>query len=148
VVVTAGSVASKLGGKKVLGRELRSESDLIRAVREGLPALALEQVFQEFADVGGVQSYIYEAVGNTRTLQRKRAQRRPLSADESDRLARLARILVRAEEALGERGRAHRWLTQPNRALDGRRPIELLDSDAGTLLVERLLGRIEHGIYS
>jgi putative toxin-antitoxin system antitoxin component (TIGR02293 family) len=63
-------------------------------------------------------------------------------------LARLARLLVRAEEALGDREKAHRWLSTPNRALGGRRPLTLLDNDAGALAVERVLGRIEHGVYS
>jgi len=35
-----------------------------------------------------------------------------------------------------------------NRALGGRVPLHLLDSDAGAQAVERVLGRIEHGVYS
>ena len=49
---------------------------------------------------------------------------------------------------LGDPEKAGRWLSQPNRALDGQRPLTLLDSDAGALAVERVLGRIEHGVYS
>jgi putative toxin-antitoxin system antitoxin component (TIGR02293 family) len=91
---------------------------------------------------------VYRVVGSARTLQRKRTAKRPLSADESDRLARLARLLVRSEEALGDEEKAHRWLSQPNRALGGQRPLSLLDSDVGARAVERVLGRIEHGILS
>jgi uncharacterized protein (DUF2384 family) len=32
--------------------------------------------------------------------------------------------------------------------LGGVRPLQALDSDAGALAVERVLGRIEHGLYS
>jgi putative toxin-antitoxin system antitoxin component (TIGR02293 family) len=87
-------------------------------------------------------------VGSARTLQRKRAARGRLSSDESDRLARLARILAQAVLAFGSQDKARRWLVKPNRALSGRTPLGLLDSDAGTLAVERVLGRIEHGVYS
>ena len=70
-----------------------------------------------------------------------------LSAAESDRLARLARILVRAEQALGDEEKARRWLTRENRALGDAQPLALLDSDAGAEAVEQVLGRIEHGVY-
>lgn len=71
-----------------------------------------------------------------------------LSPAESERLARVVRIIARAEEALGDREKARRWLRKANRALAGRRPLHLLDSDAGARMVERVPGRIEHGIYS
>jgi putative toxin-antitoxin system antitoxin component (TIGR02293 family) len=145
--VTVGAVANMLGGKRVFRRELTSELEFIKAVRAGLPARALEEICDELAPTVG-QMEIYRAVGSVRTLQRKRAAHAPLSADESDRLARLARLLVRAEEALGDRTRAHQWLSKPSRALGGQRPLSLLDSDTGATAVERELGRIEHGILS
>lgn len=142
------AVARKLGGRRVLRRELSSEADLIEAVRVGFPASALDGLFSEFAAIAGTHEDIYQAVGKVRTLQRKRADHAVLSPAESDRLARLARLVVRAEQALGDEKKAHRWLTKPNRALEGQRPLSLLDSDTGTLAVERVLGRIEHGIFS
>ena len=62
-------------------------------------------------------------------------------------MARVARVLARAEEAIGDKVRARLWLTEPTAALGGRRPVELLDSDLGTGQVERVLGRIEYGVY-
>lgn len=146
--MTAAAVAKKLGGKRVLRRQIRSDLDLAAAVRDGFPSLALDHVLAELSRWVGSQADVYQVVGSARTLQRKRSENVRLSADESDRLARLARILVRSEEALGDEERAQRWLARPNRALGGLRPLTLLDSDAGALAVERILGRIEHGIYS
>ena len=122
--------------------------ELAEAIRAGLPAKALDYLLQDWAQWVPSAAEIYRVIGSARTLQRKRTQSRKLSADESDRLARLARLVVRAEEALGDPGKAHRWLTRPNRALGGHRPLTLLDSDAGARMVERILGRIEHGVYS
>jgi putative toxin-antitoxin system antitoxin component (TIGR02293 family) len=62
--------------------------------------------------------------------------------------ARVARVTVRAEEALGDRAKAERWMRAPNRALGGARPLDLLESDGGMREVERVLGRIEHGVFS
>ena len=148
VLMSVVAVAQKLGGRKVIGRELRTEADLIAAVREGFPARSLEMVFEDLADLELSQAQLYATVGNIRTLLRKRAKKQRLSTDESDRLARVARMLVRAEDAFGDQGNAHRWLARPNRALGSHRPFQLLDSDAGSQLVEQVLGRIEHGVFS
>ncbi len=146
--MTVVAVAEKLGGKRVLRREITSELELAEAVRAGLPSSALNHILDELAEWVDSRVEVFRVVGSARTLQRKRTARATLSADESDRLARLARLLVRAEEALGNAEKAHHWLSKPNRALGGERPLSLLDSDAGALAVERVLGRIEHGVYS
>ncbi|HET9151613.1 MAG TPA: antitoxin Xre/MbcA/ParS toxin-binding domain-containing protein [Gemmatimonadales bacterium] len=141
--MTAAAVAAKLGGRRALKQQIRSEMDLVALVREGLPVAALD-FFVRYLAAGD----LYRIVGSARTLQRKRAAGERLSAEESDRLARVARMFTRAEEALGSEERSTHWLRQANRALGGARPVDLLDSDAGTVAVERVLGRIEHGVYS
>jgi putative toxin-antitoxin system antitoxin component (TIGR02293 family) len=143
--MTARGVAERLGGRKVLKRDVRSDLDLVAAIRGGLPLRAFEQVVQS-----GLfePTELYALVAARRTLAHRREKRQPLTAEESDRLARLVRVAERAEEALGDRDRAARWLRKPNRALQGARPIELLQSDLGARMVERALGRIEHGVYS
>ena len=146
--MSATEVAALLGGRPVLKREITSELDLAELVRAGLPASALDHMLDQLAEVVGSQAAIYQVVGSVRTLQRKRAAHSTLSTEESDRLARLARVLAQAEQSLGSQEKARRWLVKPNRALSGRTPLSLVDSDAGTLAVVRELGRIEHGVYS
>jgi putative toxin-antitoxin system antitoxin component (TIGR02293 family) len=145
--MTANTIAHLLGGRSVLGRYVRTDSELIAAVRDGLPFLALRHLFDEFASTDLAVHEMYSLVGSLRTLQRKQAARTRLTAAESDRVARVARVLALAEESIGDKVRARLWLTEPNGALGGRRPMELLDSDLGTGLVERVLGRIEYGVY-
>jgi len=144
---SARSVARKLGGRGVLRRNVASDRDLIAVVRAGLPVRALDYFLKLWARELN-QGDVYRVIGSARTLQRKRAHGTVLSTEESDRLARLARIVVRAEDALGDEVRARRWLTAENRALGGVPPLSLLDSDLGVLAVEQVLGRIEHGVYS
>ena len=67
---------------------------------------------------------------------------------ESARPIRLARVLTLTVETLGEQAKAARWLQTANRALDGKAPLEMLDTDAGVLAVETILGRISYGVYS
>ena len=82
-----------------------------------------------------------------RTLARRQKQAR-LTADESDRVVRVARVMANAIQVLGSREKAAQWLRSPNRALDATAPISLLDTDIGAQQVGEILGRIEYGIYS
>lgn len=66
---------------------------------------------------------------------------------ESERRARLERATALATETLGSADKAHRWLRTANRALGDVSPMALLDTDAGALVVEQVLGRITHGIF-
>ena len=81
---------------------------------------------------------------NERTAQRRR-ERGALSAEESDRIARIARVSQRAIDSLGDENRAREWLKRPNRALQDAAPLDLLSTDAGSELVTDELGRIEYG---
>jgi putative toxin-antitoxin system antitoxin component (TIGR02293 family) len=146
--MSAAAVSKKLGGRSVLRRTVSSDLDLADTVRAGLPSAALDHILEELDGYLESNAQVYELVGSTRTLQRKRSTKARLSPGESDRLVRFARMIVRAEEAIGDEAKALRWLITPNRALEGQRPLELLDSDAGTVAVEQVLGRIEHGVYS
>jgi putative toxin-antitoxin system antitoxin component (TIGR02293 family) len=83
-----------------------------------------------------------------RTLTRRIAQHSKLTAAESDRAVRLARVYTSAEETLGDGDKAAEWLKTPNRALGGARPLDQLDTDPGVREVEEVLGRIAYGVYS
>lgn len=77
------------------------------------------------------------------TLSNRR-QSGSLTADESDRLVRIARVVGTARTVLGTDGAA--WLNREQYALGGRIPRELLSTEAGCRLVENTLRRIEHSI--
>lgn len=125
--------------------DLGSELDLAERVRRGVPTQAVEEAIA----VGLLEAQIiYDVVLPRRTLAHRKDNEQPLSPDESDRFARLLRVHARAGEAFGDMDRAARWLRKPNRALNGLLPIDLLNSDAGSRAVEKVLGRIEHGIVS
>ena len=144
--MAADAVAALLGGKAVFQKVIDSDLGLALEVEAGFPSASLNFVMQGLQNSGLQQAAVYAVIGSSRTLQRKRKSQQRLSRDESDRLARLARMLVRTEEALGSRDKAMRWLAKPNRALSGTSPLQILGSDSGALAVEQMLGRIEHGV--
>lgn len=86
------------------------------------------------------------AISRSTLVRRRKAGR--LDAQESDRLLRYARIYANASEALGSREAATEWLKTPARALAFKTPLAFCDTETGAREVERLLGRIEHGVFS
>jgi len=67
--------------------------------------------------------------------------------NESDRIARLARIFGRAVELFGSEESAQEWLKSPAHAMSGETPIEFCDTEVGARMVEDLLGQIDHGVF-
>jgi putative toxin-antitoxin system antitoxin component (TIGR02293 family) len=69
-----------------------------------------------------------------------------LTAEQSDRLVRILRVIEAAEDTFGDAGKAHTWLRRPTSVLDNQAPLDLLDTDIGAREVEALLTRIAHGV--
>ncbi len=136
------AVVHELGGKRALGRALSSDRDLREAIREGFRPAVVEELMR----ASGLT--LKELAGaldlSPRSLQRRRQSGR-LARHESDRLYRLARIVALANEYLGDRERALRWLKHPNRALGGMAPVSAIDTELGARQVENILGRIAFG---
>ena len=140
----AEEIVSALGGEQIIG-PVTSRLDLDAALRVGLPV----QSFASLAESLGVpHSTLARALMiQPRTLSRRKRSGR-LEATESDRLYRLARVFAHAVEVFGAVSRAASWMSEPNRALAGRKPLDLLATDLGTLEVDEVLGRLEHGIFA
>jgi putative toxin-antitoxin system antitoxin component (TIGR02293 family) len=126
---------------------VRSESPfaMAKAIRDGLPVAA-------FFDLQNRLGLTTAALGEilalpARTLQRRREEGR-LSKEESDRLARLRRVYEEAHALLGNDPATAEWLREPQIALSGSSPLALCDTEPGAREVERLIGRIEHGVYA
>ena len=84
---------------------------------------------------------------NTSTLARRKHIGR-LSCEESERLYRIAFLIERAAQVLGDLEGAQRWLDTAKRALGGVSPLVFAKTEPGAREVEDLLGRIEYGIPS
>jgi putative toxin-antitoxin system antitoxin component (TIGR02293 family) len=133
-----------LGGRRALGSTPRNDADYIELVRRGLPFPAFQCVTSHLdLSLKDVQDFLRLS---GRTLYRRKDQR--LDPFESERVMRLARVASRALKFFGHRDRALHWLTSPNRALLGEKPLTLLDTDLGASQVLEVLGRLEFSIYT
>ena len=98
--------------------------------------------------LGYSEDEIFALVVPKRTLARRKAANEPLTVEETDKALRLARIASQAERVFGAADKAHRWLREPKRTLQGETPVAHLASEAGARDVEEMLGRIEHGMFA
>lgn len=144
--MTVEAIAEVLGGAKVLGRAVKKPHELADLVRRGLPANSLKALAGRLDMRNAALS---QRLGIAqRTLTRRLSRRSRLTAGESDRTVRLARVYATAVEMIGEEAKAVQWLQTPNRALGGERPIDQVDTDVGAREVEDVLSRIAYGVYS
>lgn len=115
---------------------------MVEAVRNGLPV----GVVDDAVTAGRLSPAELDRLAVPRkTLAHRRTLGR-LSAEQSDRFARVIRIIAEAEQTFASAEKAHRWLRRPTSALGDRAPLDLLDTELGSRRIETLLGRIAHGI--
>src|SRR5574341_1507899 len=102
------AIAELLGGRKVLGKAVKKPDDLAQLVRKGLPAISVTALAGKL-DVGN--TVLSRKLGiPQRTLTRRLSQRSRLTAAESDRTVRLARLYATAVEMIGKKKKAVEWL--------------------------------------
>lgn len=71
------------------------------------------------------------------------------TAEQSERLVRFIRVMDRAVALFeGDKHKAQQWLNEPARALDNKKPADLVSSETGAYEVLKLITRLEHGVYS
>lgn len=141
---------TEVGAFKLLGVELppnqSSVAGAIDVIRKGLPIISAVNLSRRF-DIQ--ESQMAQVLGlSQRTFSRNKTQATTLDIARSDRLFRLAKVLVRATDVLEDEAAARDWLSRPNKALGDVRPLELLDTDTGVEQVLTILGRIDYGVYS
>jgi putative toxin-antitoxin system antitoxin component (TIGR02293 family) len=129
-------VESKLGVTP-----LRSDRDLARLVEDRLSLASVESLSKH----GISDQEIHDLIAPRRTLAHRKSRRELLTHDESDRAVRVARMTALAEEVFGEDDKAARWLRKPKSRFDGKTPLALLSTDAGSRLVEEMLLQLDYG---
>jgi putative toxin-antitoxin system antitoxin component (TIGR02293 family) len=120
---------------------------LLNAIQKGFPVDSINRLNTE---LGWPKMVLLEIMGiNERNYARRKAGNGLLKSDESERVARLVRTIDAATDLFeGDRIAALDWITRPAPALAGSRPLELLSSEAGAVEVNRLIGRLQHGVFS
>lgn len=125
----------------------RGEPDIvIDMTRRGLPAETIDFIAGLLAlPRAGVLQVIQIAAS---TAERRLRAGELLTAEESDRLVRVAKALRRAAEVFEDDIAARGWMLGTVSTLGGRTPLSLLDTLEGYEMVMDTLSRIEYGVYA
>jgi len=115
---------------------------LMAAVERGLPRATLDHALAFLGATPGVQRR--ELIGRVASLATYK-RRRTFTPTESEKVARVARIIAFARHVWDDDAAAREFLTMPHPMLSGRRPIDLAFSELGALRVEHVLNGILHG---
>ena len=142
-MVAVSHIADVLGGQPVLRRRLESLAALNDAVAQGLPKTALRQTASRIFPGKIEQRLLMNRIVPEATFKRRRDR---LSAAESERTERIARVMANAEYVWDGREDARRFLTTPHPALRHKTPIDAAMTELGARQVEELLGQIFHGL--
>jgi putative toxin-antitoxin system antitoxin component (TIGR02293 family) len=115
-------------------------------IQAGLPvslvghiAIGIGLKVDEFASLCGM---------SRATFHRKKTAKAKLGPLESDMVARYASLLKHATDVFGDADAAGSWLREQQIGLGGAVPIDLAQTTQGYQEVEKLLTRIDHGVYA
>ena len=128
---------------KMVDVPLKTAVDVVRLTQKGIEPRAVDQLIEQGFSKAEV-SWIVPA----RTLTHRRQKKERLTAEESGRWLRAARLKALATEVLGDDDKALRWLHKPRRAFDNLSAMELMKTEAGAQLVEEMLGQLDAGYYA
>jgi putative toxin-antitoxin system antitoxin component (TIGR02293 family) len=116
-----------------------------RDIERGLPLSALD----EFSAYSGIAvKDLLEVVIPARTLKHRRERKEPLNLDESDRLARVAKMYELAVKVYKDRNDGREWLTSSMRRFDGKTALSMLRTEAGERAVQDFLIQIDEGYFA
>lgn len=127
-------IASVLGGKKTLGREMRDYADLDAVIESGLRAAVVARVKELFQ--GRERLSIY----------RNLFLRRHAGAERSRRLERIPRLFYPALSAFENPETAKEFLFTPHDRLANRAPVFLNEPELGLKQVEQIHEAIAFGL--
>jgi len=141
---------TKPAGMEILHRLglVKNRTELVAQIHHGFRVTVIEKLANELQLP--LQTLLKVARIAPATLTRRRkSTSRLLSAEESDRIYRIASAYGNTVQLFeGDADSARRWLSEPAKALAGNSPLQYLDTEAGANEVRDLIGRLEHGVYT
>ena len=144
---SADKTASILGGKPVLGVEVKHDYDLEKLVIKGLPYQTVDKLVERIYPRD--RSKRQQIISSSTYYRRRKAGY--LTSEESSKVERIARVyglMLEVWDAEGEEDSALCFMQTKHHLLDNRSPFEASFSELGARQVETILFRIEYGIFS
>jgi putative toxin-antitoxin system antitoxin component (TIGR02293 family) len=140
MMINANRIAEVMG---LPNDQVKSLMDLEEAVEHGLPASALDNVALSLASEGPSRTEILNSLIPPASRSRYKEK---LTADQSSKVERIARVFATAIFVLDDRDEARRFMTSHHPLLSNRTPFQAAMTDLGARRVEEMLWRVFYGI--
>ncbi len=129
-----------------LGSPVHSDLELVGMVKTGLSLDSREGLLRLGLSPAEIARHVIPARSWThRAGQRRQGLRSTFSAEESGRILRVTRMVLRASELFGDRESALAWLRTPKEQFEGQTPLALAETEHGAMLVEEMMVGAEEG---
>ncbi len=112
-------------------------------IRTGLPAGAFDTTAKALSLT--VDELAAKLGISPRTIRDQRKRKVRLSSENTEKLVRIARIQTLGRSIFSTNEAVAEWLRAPAPALNGIKPIDLLDTDTGAREIEAVLHGIAYG---
>lgn len=134
-----------LGGNKSIKESLSGDFDLIALSRTGIKKHTLKSL----AGYLGISMETLSGLlhSSHRNIQRKDDDEL-LDTLKTEKVLELAAFAQWGIEVIGSKASFTEWLQSPLLALGNKTPLHFLDTSFGIQMLTKLLGRLEHGVYS
>ncbi|MEJ7769776.1 MAG: DUF892 family protein, partial [Chitinophagaceae bacterium] len=139
-------VAIAMAGQKIKHYEIASYGSLVQIAKTMGKNEIAEILGQTLAEEKEADKLLTSIAENNFNLEYEAEVRLNNPSDKIN--LDLEEIHSYGHEVFNEKERYDRWLLQPNRALGGQIPSDLLKTYPGREEVMRLIGRIDYGVYS
>jgi putative toxin-antitoxin system antitoxin component (TIGR02293 family) len=117
---------------------------LVERIRTGLPMAEFQQL-QDLFDIP--EEDLGRFLGLSPATLHRRKKSGSLTASESERIVRFARLFGITMAVFETEAGAREWLKTPNPGTAHEAPLSYADTEFGAREVENLLGRIDHGVF-
>jgi putative toxin-antitoxin system antitoxin component (TIGR02293 family) len=153
--VPAAAAKRQRAGFSYLAVYRASPLERIRMIKRGIRAAEAKRIIAELAIGQGAALKALKL--SPATVNKKAKQNQALSSGESERVIGFAKLIGQLEAMIEESGNPEgfeavawmsRWLNDPNPALGGARPVDLMDTMEGQALVSTTLAQIQSGAYA
>lgn len=134
-----------LGGRKLMSRAPSTSFDFLTITRKGIPKQSVVNLAEimdiPMKDIASILNLSYKILGRKRNADLLDTLVSSLSIE-------IAQTVARGLALFEDPDKLNRWLQKENSALSGKKPIELLNTPTGINLVNKVLLRMEEGIYN
>jgi len=134
-----------LGGKTFMATKPSSIFDFVTASSKGIPKLSVLNLAAvldvPMKDMAVLLNVSYKTLGRKKKTD-------VMDTISSSLSIEIANTIAKGLSVFEDPVKLNRWLHKENRALNGQKPFNLLNTPTGIKLVNQVLGRIEEGVYT